>query len=298
MTPVGGLFRLPVTRRFAIVLVCAALMSAACGHPTANGPVIGVRPLVNEGAAASEFDVTSISNALSNQLSLVNDASAIPGENKIAKGELPIDSTLTVKQSARLGALQQLGQILVDNRLAAIAAVRRQVLADPLMSAGEKAQLTYLLDRATADLNAMQVKIARGLLVDQARAEVTGVAAFRVYGLLVPQVHLLIAAYQTQHLVSIYSSQQSTLQQQINTKGAAGGQTGHAQLAINDLSAQIAIMSRDSWYALAVLPGLTAAGYPGNKQVLANARHDLNAAGNAGSVAASDVILAKADLAV
>ena len=89
--------------------------------------------------------------------------------------------------------------------------------------------ITYLLDAAAAQLRAMRIKITKDLLVDQARADVTNVAAFRVYGLLVPQVHMLIAAYELRQLLSDYTAEEHSLEQQINST-VLGANVGGARV--------------------------------------------------------------------
>jgi hypothetical protein len=280
----------------AVVLALAATV-AGCGQPSASGPVIGVRPATSPNSEYFELDPASIADSLHNQLSLANDTNPITGENKLAKGELPIDSLLTLKQSERLSALQQLGNTIIQDRLTAIAALRSQVLTLPPSPGGHK-ETVKLLDSATAALHAMQVKIARDQLVDQARADVTAVAALRVYGLLLPQVHMLITAYDLERLAGIYTSQQAALQQDIDNAAAAGAANAPAQQAVDDLAAQITIMNRVSRSAMQVLPGLTASGYPGNRQQLADISANLKAARSASDQAANDILQAKIDLGV
>ncbi len=163
---------------------------------------------------------------------------------------------------------------------------------------GQKYQIVYLLDSAAGGLRSMQVKIAGDTLVDVARADVKKVAAFRVYGLLLPQCHMLIAAYDFQRLVGVYSTQMSTLQTQIDRAAAGGTPVPAAQAAVNDLGAQIVLINKYSTLAISVLPRLAPSGYPGNRGTVTAIRNELNAASTASTSASADVQAAKTALSI
>ena len=276
-------------------LACLALLAAGCGQPTANSQVIGVRPVPHQTPSAAQLDAAAIAATMSEELAAANATQAIPAEDLLALGELPIDSTLTLKQLEQLGGLQQLGQIIIQNRLTVIASLRSQVVANKHMATTDRWNITYLLDAAAARLRAMRVKITKDLLVDQARADVTNVAAFRVYGLLVPQVHMLIAAYELRQLLSDYTAEEHSLEQQINS-AVLGANVGGARAALNDMLAQLPVMDQTSRSALYLLQGLSSSGYPGNKQRLRMANSYLDRGQAASKRAANDALAAKTAL--
>ncbi len=276
-----------------MLLASFTLLSAACGQPAANGTVIGIRPSTDVTQPAP-VDLTAMNTLLADELAQSNNTAAIPGEDWIALGELPVDLTLTTKQLERLYLLQKLGEEIIHQRLTALSRMRAQVSRDSLMSDYQRSTLLYLLDGATYNLKAAQVKIARELLPDQARADVTSVAAFRVYGLLLPKAHLLLAAYQTQQLSTLYSDLRTRYQQQLRLGLLSPAATAAAQALIDDLSAQANAMGSYSTYALGLLFWLDPSGYPGNKSTLRAARQAVSQAQVASDRATNDLAQLKA----
>ncbi len=281
--------------RAVVVALFVGLALTACGQPTGFGQLIGTRPVPSAAPVNVVIDTSALINSLNSELDLANSTTTITDESAQLAQEF--NTLLTIKQSERLSALQQLGAQIISTRLAAIAQVRRQVLALPLNSS-QKYQIVYLLDSATAGLHGMQAKISTDQLVDVARVDVKSVAAFRVYGLLLPQCHMLIAAYDLQHLISVYSNEKTTLQDAINKAVLNGTPYGSAQSNVNDLGAQISQISYYTSNAIAVLPYLTSAGYPGNRSTITAIRGQLNQASTASTNAANDVLAAKAALGI
>jgi hypothetical protein len=281
--------------RAVVVALLVGLALTACGQPTGYGKLVGVRPVPSAVPGTSEIDTSSLVDSLNNELNALGNTPPITDENSSFAAEF--SSLLTVKQSERLSALQELGSQIIKTRLAAIAQMRRQVLALPLDPAA-KAQIVYLLDSASGRLNAMQVTIASDRLVDVARADVKVVATFRIYGLLLPQCHMLVAAYQFKSLVTTFTTERSNLQDSLNKANAAGNPVGNAQSLLNDLGAQTAVINAYASNAIAVLPGLTAAGYPGNRGTVVSIRNQLTAASTAAGNAQNDIIGARAALGI
>jgi hypothetical protein len=276
-----------------VVALVAGLSLAACGQASGYGQLIGVRAVPSPSPQASAIDTTPLVDSLNTELDWVNKTAPITDENSQFAAEF--SSLLTIKQSERLAALQQLGDQIISTRLSAIAHVRWQILVLPLATS-QKYEIIYLLDHATAGLNGMEAKIANDRLVDVTRADVKSVAGFRVYGLLLPQAHMLVAAFDLQNLVGIYSNEKVHLQATINADIAANIPIGNAQSDVNDLGAQIVLINQASAYAIAVLPGLTPSGYPGNRGTVTAVRNTLNAGSGNSQIAAGDVAAAKVAL--
>ena len=274
--------------RKVILFALLAMLASACGQPTGNGMVIGVRPAAVSDARTSVFEASSIDQMLGNESTYATSVDVIQ-ENAMAFGLLPIDTTLTVRQAEHLATLQLLGQSIIQSRLTAISKVRQQIANDRLLSYSQRYGITSRLDRATAGLNSMQVKIARDLLVDQTRADVTAVAAFRVFGLLLPQAHLLVAAYDLVQVAAIYANQHNNLQQALYNSSLSGQSAIAAQAILDDLARQVATASRYGSTASYQVNALTAAAYPGNRGMLKVARQTVTAGKDASSRAASDV---------
>jgi hypothetical protein len=272
---------MPATR-WSVVVCCAAVVMVGCGQQSASAPVIGVRSQNAAAAGAGTFDVSPIAAEFAAELAADTNVQAI-GEDKLAAGELPIDSVLTLRQSERLANEQLLGSKLVSQRLNDIAKVRAQVNADPAISYSQRSYTLGLLDTSAAAVAQMGVTIARDQLVDQAHIDVRRLAALRVDGLVLPLARKLVAAYDLARLAASYASQHDSLQQQIYTAEAFGKDASASQGYVNDLARQVAAMNRASANALADVQGLTPAGYPANKPAMNSARLAL-----AGGQAAAD----------
>jgi hypothetical protein len=275
---------MPATR-WSVAVCFAAIVMVGCGQQSASPPVIGVRPQHAASADNATFDATSIAAEFTAELAA--DTSVQPiGEDKLAAGELPIDSVLTLRQSERLANEQLLGSKLVSQRLGDIAKVRAQLVADPAISYSERSYIIRLLDTSAAAVAQMGVTIARDQLVDQSHIDVRRLAALRVDGLVLPLARKLVAAYDLGRLAASYANQRASLQQQIYTAEAFGKDASASQSYVNDLAVRVAEMNRASANALADVQGLTPAGYPGNKPAMNSARLAL-----AGGKAAADQAL-------
>jgi hypothetical protein len=281
--------------RWSVAVSCAALLLTACGQQTASAPVIAVRAQAATSPVQPTIDASAIAAEFASQLADSTNVQPI-GEDKLAAGELPIDSVLTLRQSERLTSIQILGFSLVSQRETSIARVRSQVLADPAVSASEKYALIAVLDTASAAVSQMGVTIANDQLVDKAHSDVRRLAALRIEGFVLPQARLLLGANDLVRLSTLFAAEQVTLQQQIYTAEAFGKNATASQAAVNDLGVRITDMKRASAQALALLQGLTVSGYPGNKGLLISARHALDAGNVAAVQGNNDAARARAAL--
>jgi hypothetical protein len=252
-------------------------------------PTYEAPPTANQSTEISD----SIAQMLAGEVAMANSPDAVPGGNQMANGELPIDSTLTIKQLERLLSLQTIGDAIVQARLTALARVRGEVMAAADLSWDERWGTVAALDNASAGLQHLQVNLARELLPDLARADVKRIASFHVNGLLIPQAHLLVAAYQQLSHANRYASQAAGLQQRLYGAPLTNCNIGAAQAAINDLGSMSNNMYGAGYAALAYLQGLSPAGYPGNKYAILAARKDVVVSQYAGYQASNDVATAQ-----
>jgi hypothetical protein len=282
--------------RWLVALGSAGMLLAACGQGTPGGTVVGVRPPAGASVEAAPFDASSIAAEFAAQLAEISKLQSI-GDNAAAYGLLPLDSTLTFRQSERLLTRQQQGDSEVVGRLSAISKVRSQVVADPSMSYYQKASLIGTLDGATATLNQMRVTIAREQLPDQIRPDIVKVNKLRIYTVVLPQARMMIAADLLVQIAATDAGRQASLQNMVTTKQACGRDVTAAQSYVSDLAAQITNMRSYSSAALAQVQGLSPDGYPGNKSSILSARSTLVAGQAAADRAAGDADLALAALA-
>jgi hypothetical protein len=283
------------------LVTAASLLSVGRFDQPVTDPVIGVRPMtstpVSDTLTPSQYFAlsNSISNSIDAQLALIETTQPIPGGDHPVDGELPIETLLTLKRLETMGGLQDLGQTVITKRLVAIDEVRSQVL-QVRISYGVRAEILGLLDQATANLQQMQIKIARDLLPDQVRSDVKAIAALHVLVVALPQARLFVAAAQVQNHASLTATQQQNFQTQIYQYGANGVDISRAQNDLYDMSRQIGIMQSYSSSAMGILPGLTPSGYPGNKGIIYRARALLVTAKVAMQAADNDYRDARASL--
>ncbi len=277
------------------LVVAMALLAAACGPPTANATVIGVRP----GAGAVEvtttghIDLSTMAAMLADQMASANDTAPIPGEDWVALGELPVDTVLTLSQVERLLRLQQAADLMIQERQAAIASLAGQIAGDGSTAAYQKWNLYALLNRGSASLHSLEVKVARDKVVDDARADVVRIASLRIYGVLIPKVRILLAAYQIQHLAQVYSNIQADLQQRVSALAGSGSPVTAAQQYLYDLVNQVNVMSSNSYYMVSVLYGVDPSGYPANRPLFRVSREAMVRAQYASDAANVDITKVK-----
>jgi hypothetical protein len=259
--------------RFAVLFALAGLVLTACGQPSVGGSVIGMRTVAGSGVAPLPVIGTdAIAAELDRQL---KEAMSVPYVGALTPGETPLDAILPVKQIERLSFLQLNGELAVQGRLRVIAGLRSRVNGDPTMTFGQKASINGLLDQTAAGLARINTSLIHDRMVDQARADVTSIGLLRVNGLVVPQVNLLIAAYQMHQLALNYLSQRASLQGQINKQQLTNPDVSPAQGTVNNMGAQISRMLAASQSAINVLLGLRAVDFPANGSGLAGARQSL-----------------------
>jgi hypothetical protein len=272
-------------RRSAVVFVFAGLILTACGQSAATGEVVGARSAPNQvsGPGGFTFSTNAIALALERQIKEANDLGALPPGTMLGDGVIPLDAILSVKQIERLQQLQSIGQIEVASRLTRIANLRAEAVGDQNMTWGQKSNVTAILDRSAAGLGNLLARINRDRMSDQARADVTAIALFRVRGLLDPQIHLLIAAYDMQQLAVTYGNQRAALQREINAQQLTNPNLAPAQAVVNDMASEINVMLALGQNAAGVLAGLRSADYPGNRGALLSARQTLLSGQSAGA---------------
>lgn len=283
------------------LVTAASLLSVGRFDQPVVAPVIGVQPIAPAPAPGaltedqSQKVALAITQTVEAQLGVIGKTEAILGGDQPINGELPIETILSLKRLEALGTKQDLGQAILTKRLAAIDGLRGQV--DQIrISYGLRAEILGLLDQASSELQQLQIKIARDQLPDQVRSDVKSVEALHVFVVALPQARLFVAAAQVQNHAGVSAAQQVNFQAQVYQYGANGVDVTRATNDLNDMSRQIAIMNSYSSSAMGILPGLTPAGYPGNKGIIYRARALLVTAKVAMQAADADYADARASL--
>jgi hypothetical protein len=232
--------------RAAAAALCTAAALTACG-PTETGPVIGVPQSVHTThATASASDaIAAFQNALAASL---NDAVTTTGSDvtQLQSQLNALNSDASLIAAERMTALKALGAQAVASRVAFVQKLIGDVQADPLLPgttvAGQSVPKTLIarLQAVEGSLTSLGAKIAADPLIDVVRTDIVAVASSsRVYGLISPMTHIVIAAGDIIHTTNELSQQSQQLFNQI-TSGSSGDPNYSAELNLsNQLQAVI-----------------------------------------------------------
>jgi hypothetical protein len=143
-------------------------------------------------------------------------------------------------------------------------------------------------------LTALKAQIDATTNPSTLRSDIASIySGYRVYALVLPQVHLVrVADLITGDVIGSLQQSVTTLQTAITTEKADGQDTSAAQAAVNDLSAQITAISSDTNGVAAAVLRLTPAEWDANHAVLSGPRSSLGAAAAALSKARTDIAAA------
>jgi hypothetical protein len=230
----------PSIVRVAAAALCTAAALTSCGV-TENGPIIGVPPPIRAASAtASASDaIAAFENALAAKL---NDAVTTTGTDatqlQAQINALASDGTLIAAE--RMTALKALGAQAVATRVAFVQKLIRDVQADPLLPgtsvAGQSVPLTLIarLQTVEASLKALGAKIAADALISVLRADIVSAASSsRVYGLVSPMTHIVIAAGDVIHTANDLNRQSQLLFTQITT-GSSGDPNYASEVSLSN----------------------------------------------------------------
>jgi hypothetical protein len=186
---------------------------------------------------------------------------------------------------ARLAAVKARGDAAIASRLTTLAADAGLIRSAVHLGPGDRSALSGLVSGQQSGLLALRSTIDGDTTVAQAVADVESiVTSYRVYALVDPKVHLVIAADRGAAAAVGLTGVETSLRQAIAAEQAAG----HDVPAGRDVPAAQAGLARLTTEVTAIsvtvsqIPGevlpLTPAGYPGNRATLVAAAGSLAAA--------------------
>jgi hypothetical protein len=232
--------------RISIVALCAGAALSACGA-TENGPVIGVPQgaQVAASSASASDAIAAFENAMAARL---NDAVTTQGtaDGALVSQVNALASDGSLIASERMTALKTLGAQAVATRVALVQTLIHDAEADPLLAGtfvggqGVRQTLVARLQAVEGQLQALGAKIAADSLGDVLRADVSSVAtSSRVYGLVSPMTHLVLAAGDMLSTANTLDQQSQQIFAQI-TAGASGDPNYSTELKLyNQLTSSI-----------------------------------------------------------
>lgn len=158
----------------------------------------------------------------------------------------------------------------VNRREATITRLTDRVKANQHLSASDSSALLGTLSADGPALTQIGQTVTADTTCTQARTDAkTILTGYRIYAVVVPQVHLVLAADNGLYAVSRLQDSVPTLQKAIADEQAAGKDVSAAQTALTDLQAQISAASQAFTAAAPAALALTPADW--------NANHDITA---------------------
>jgi hypothetical protein len=174
-----------------------------------------------------------------------------------------------------LAALKARDHLAIEGRLTVLNGLTHRVDSATHLTSSHRSTLLAQYSSAESGLKALDQKIQSDTTLSSVRADqATIVTGYRVYVLIVPKTHIVIASDRTTFIASELSKLEAKLAKAVD-KAPAGQNKTDAAAALADMQKQIAAATDAvSGVASSVLP-LTASGYPGNRSILLSARAGL-----------------------
>jgi hypothetical protein len=181
--------------------------------------------------------------------------------------------------AARLAAVQGRCVAAIDARLGQLRGLTAAITAAPNLTTGHQASLTDILSASTSGLTTLKttIKADTDLATLQGHCQdiVTG---FRIYALVTPQVHLVIAADDLTSAADRLSQLADRIAQAITAAKAKGLDTTQAEAALAEMRSEVAAGKAAASGIVGNVLGLTPADYNANPKVLAPSRAALASA--------------------
>ena len=188
-------------------------------------------------------------------------------------------TTRPPRQDAQLAIVKARAHAEVDRRETALTALNTRVSAATRLDPGHKTTLQGQISTAASGLQSVDAKVQADTDVAAARADAqTIVTGYRVFVLVEPRTHIVIAADIEASAVDRLTSVAGSIDAAIAKAQAAGKDVTKAKAAVADLRLQLTTAKGSSSSATGSVIGLTADGYPANKPTLVTARDSLKTA--------------------
>lgn len=189
--------------------------------------------------------------------------------------------------------LKQACEAAIDKRLGSLATLGTTVSTNTYLTADHKALLGGEITGETTGLTALRAKIAadtvRSVLVADCRSIVD---EYRVYLLMTPKVHLMIAGDAAVAIGARFGDLAAKLQADINVDKASGKDVTDAQRDLNNMEAAVASATG----AAAPVPTVLNFALPLNPSDYLNDRQDVLTARSDVNTAHTDFVQARSDV--
>jgi hypothetical protein len=186
---------------------------------------------------------------------------------------LPRNSGMT---AARMTYLKARGHLAIQRRLHEIDRLTALVNGATHLTSSNRSTLLSKLSSDSSGLQSLDTKIQGDTdgttLHNDLRSIVT---AYRIYVLVAPQVHLVVASDRVAAFVTLGNSIANKIQAKIDAAKAAGKDVKKAQDALDEMKKQLADAASAVAGVAAKVIALTPSGYPANRSTLLDARSSI-----------------------
>ena len=200
-------------------------------------------------------------------------AAAVAAATIAPAAAAPATSGMT---SARMAYLKARGHLAIQRRLNEIERLTTLVNGATHLSSANRSALLSKLSSDTSGLQALDTKIQGDTDATTLRTDLESiVTAYRIYVLVAPQVHLVVASDRVAALIDLGNSIASKIQAKIDAAKGNGKDVKAAQAALDDMKKQLADAAAAIGGVAASVIALTPSGYPGNRTTLLSARSSI-----------------------
>ena len=182
----------------------------------------------------------------------------------------------TAMTPARMTLLKDRGHLAIQRRLNEIYRLTALVNGAKHLTSADRSALLSKLSSDRSGLQSLDTKIQGDTDGTTLKADLTSiVTAYRIYVLVAPQVHLVVASDRVAAFVTLGDTIAGKIQAAIDAAKGKGKDVKAAQAALNDMKKQLADASSAIAGVASNVIALTPSGYPGNRSVLISARSSI-----------------------
>lgn len=172
-----------------------------------------------------------------NATTQVQTSATVPGAKVTARATVTASSTAETTRAAR--AKEKAAQE-IDRRIASLNAMLARITAMKKVNDALKTNLTTNVNLEIEGFNNLKAKIEADTDLATLKTDVQSVTqSYRIYALVMPQVHISVAADRIATIINMMNSVGGKLQARITSAKAAGNNTTAAETALTDLGTKL-----------------------------------------------------------
>jgi hypothetical protein len=259
------------------IAVGSLLAGCAAAVP---GPAVIVAPPAAAAAAASPSGdfLAGLEQAVANELSAINSTQTDNEPPSVLIELNALSSESSLLQAETFGKLQTMGANQVAKRERLVSALTADVRGSTYLNGVSvngtslSGSILAMLGRVDGQLQSEASSVQSTTLIDELRTLIINLGpSTRVFGLVLPAVHLAIAGGVELNGVNLLEGQYQTLLRKANLHKKSPDYAEESA-RLRDLAANIATVKSTVTSDLEAVLALSPAGYPGNKATILSAR--------------------------